>query len=428
MKRLLNYVFFLSFFQLCYIGVTKASNPNDTLKVSLNDVEQTFLNRSFLLLASQYEINANKALEMQIRLWSNPILTIDQGAYNKQTNKWFDVSSNGETAASIQQLIELAGKRNKRIAASKLATTMSQYQFYDLMRTLKYELRTSFYDLYFTSLSIAVYDKELNLLSKLLEAYQTQYKEGNIPFREITRLESLQFNLENEKAELRQKEMESRNHLMLLTGDTLAHIVIPQIDKLKINNLISLNSSYAALLDTAYTNRFDLQTTIANIELNNVQLAIEKSKQIPDLTLGINYDRSGSYIQNYNSITLAFDLPVWNHNMGNIHAAQYRIEEAKEVSEDSRLRVKADVDKAWLRLHDAENILQKSSNIVKHDNDKLIDGITSGYKEHMISLLEFLDYFENFKETSLAFYQLQNNRFNAAEELNFACGRIIINN
>lgn len=428
MKRLLVYVCFLSFLQLCIIDATKASNTNDTLKISLNDVEQNFLNKNFLLLASQYEINANQAIEMQAQLWNNPTLTIDQGAYNKQTNKWFDVSKNGETAASIQQLIELAGKRNKRIVASKLNVTMSQYQFYDLMRTLKYELRTSFYSLYFTSQSIAVYDKELNLLSKLLEAYQVQYKEGNIPFREITRLESLQFNLENEKAELELKEMDSRNHLLLLSGDTLAHIVVPQIDILKINNSIPLNSSYAALLDTAYTNRFDLQSAIANIELNNAQLAIEKSKQIPDLTLGINYDRSGSYIQNYNSVTLAFDLPIWNHNKGNIHAAQFRVEEAKEVSEDSRLRVKTEVDRAWLRLHDAEDILQKSSNTVKQDNDKLLDGITSGYKDHMISLLEFLDYFENFKETSLAFYQLQNNRFNAVEELNFACGKIMINN
>jgi len=60
------------------------------------------------------------------------------------------------------------------------------------------------------------------------------------------------------------------------------------------------------------------------------------------------------------------------------------------------------------------------------DYDKLFDGITIAYKNHTISLLEFIDYYETYKNSKNEYYQLQNNRLAAIEELNLATGTTII--
>ena len=63
----------------------------------------------------------------------------------------------------------------------------------------------------------------------------------------------------------------------------------------------------------------------------------------------------------------------------------------------------------------------------KFDNnyDKLLDGITVAYRNHTISLLEFIDYYETFKNSKNGFFNLQNNRLDAIEDLNMASGTII---
>src|SRR5205085_9407049 len=129
----------------------------------------------------------------------NPNLSIDQGAYNPINKKWFDVSKNGETAVSLQQVIILAGKRNKQINIAKINSQLALYQFYDLIRTLRYELHSSFYGLFFLRQSIVVYNKEIESLQSLIKVYTNQYQKGNIAFKELARLQALQFSLENER-------------------------------------------------------------------------------------------------------------------------------------------------------------------------------------------------------------------------------------
>src|SRR5208337_5181214 len=104
---------------IVFAGFNKAESQNnlrtDTVVLSLQDAEKLFLDKNFDLLAAKYQVKEADAAVIQAKLWANPNLSLEQGAYNPQNKKWFDVSGSGESAASLQQLIYLAGKRNKRI-------------------------------------------------------------------------------------------------------------------------------------------------------------------------------------------------------------------------------------------------------------------------------------------------------------------------
>ncbi len=405
----------------------KSPPTGDTLSLILRDAEQEFLTQNFELLAARYNVSAAEAAIIQARLWDNPTLSVDQGAYNKVTKKWFDISPGGQTAASLEQVIVLGGKRGKRIDIETINTQISQYQFYDLIRTLRHELRTSFFSLHFLRQSLSVYDMEIESLKKLIEAYTIQYKNGNIPFKELARLQALQFSLENERLELLKDASEKQSALVLLTGDTLSRPIQPVVDANALRGMDVNGLEYARLIDSALVHRHDVRMKAAQVELHEADLALQKALRIPDVTLGANWDRSGSYVQDYNSISLKVDIPIFNLNQGNIESAEYRIRESKQLLKHAELDLKNDVSRSLMQLQEVDRLYKSTSEEFGPAYARLIDGIARGYQTRAISLLEFIDFYETYKNSQIEFYRLQNKRIEALEDLNLATGKIWFN-
>jgi len=396
----------------------------DTIHITLQDAEGQFIQKNFLLLASKYQVSTADAAIIQAKLYPNPNFAIEQGVYNQDTKKWFDLSSTGETALSLQQLIILAGKRNKQIDIAKINSQISRYQFYDLIRTLRYELRSSFYGIYFLRDAIGVYDKEIESLKTLIDVYTSQYNKGNIAFKDLARLQALQFSLQNERLDLVKQATEKQLNLGLLTGDTLLRPVTPVMAN-GFNEIDISKLNYAELVDSALVNRYDLRTAHSQVELSQSNLALQKALKTPDLLLGANYDKAGNYVRNYNALSLAIDLPFWNRNQGNIRAAQFQIEANKQLQSQAELQVRNDISNAYSQLLETDKLYKTASLQFTSDYEKLLDGITKGYQNHTISLLEFIDYYETYKNSKLELNHLQNNRLDALENLNLATGTTI---
>jgi len=397
----------------------------DTIILSLQDAERLFLEKNFELLAARYQISEADAAVIQAKLWNNPTFSFEQGVYNPVTKKWFDFSETGETALSLQQIFVLAGKRSKRISNEKINSQIAKYQFYDLMRVLRHELRVSFYGLYFLQQSISVYDRELDALQTLVNANITEYRKGNVSFNELARLQSLQFNLENEKIELQKNVSENQSNLILLMGDTIARKVKPVMNVSEFDHIDPSLLTYKQLMDSGQTYRYDLKISEAQIQSEKTNLSLQKAMRVPDLTLGANYDKAGNYVQNYNSLSLSFDLPVLNQNQGNIKIAENKIEESKVRKDESELEVRSEINKAFEQVIETDRLYKSSMQKFDNNYDKLLDGITVAYRNHTISLLEFIDYYETFKNSKNGFFNLQNNRLDAIEDLNMASGTII---
>jgi cobalt-zinc-cadmium efflux system outer membrane protein len=398
----------------------------DTLSLSMQEAENLFLKNNFDLLAAKYQINEADAAVIQARLWDNPNFNFEQGAYNNDTRKWFDFSKSGESAASVQQLIYLAGKRNKKINIEKINLQIARYQFYDLIRTLRYELRTSFVGLYCLQQTLSVYYRELDPLKTLIDAYYTEYQKGNVAFKELARLQALQFSLENEKLEVMKNVYEKQTNLILLTGDSLSRSIKPVISFSSLDVINPESFNLVQLVDSGLNNRSDFKITEAQIESEKMNLSLQKAMRVPDMTIGARYDKAGSYVHNYNSLSLGFDLPIWNHNQGNIKISENKIEESKVVKNQKELEIKSDITRAYIQLIETDKLYKSSFRRFDSNFDKLFNGLADAYKNHTISLLEFIDYFETYKDSKIEYYHLLNNRFEAIESLNLAIGTTII--
>jgi cobalt-zinc-cadmium efflux system outer membrane protein len=395
----------------------------DTVSLTLGAAEKLFLQNSFQALAAKYEVDQADAAIIQAKLWPNPTLNIDQGAYNPNTKKWFDVTSTGETAISIQQEIHLAAQRNKNVRVEKITADIARSQFAEVMRGLHFQLRSAFFNLYTDRQSLAIYDLELTSLQSLLTAYNALYQNGNVPFKEVVRLQALQFSLQSERIDLLKDAAENQSNLVLLTSDTLGRPIKPIMEGDDIGLIKTDNLTFIQLLDSSYANRHDLIMANQQLLLNNANLSLQKALAVPDLYLGANYDRSGSYIENYNSLTLSIDLPLFNRNQGNIKAAKFKLEESDLQKGQAELVVKTDVEQAYAQLLETSNLYKGTVQKLNTDYDKLFTGIVQGYKERAIGLLEFLDYYEDYKDSKLAYYKLQNDLLQAAENLNYVTGK-----
>jgi cobalt-zinc-cadmium efflux system outer membrane protein len=396
----------------------------DSISLTLTEAESLFLKNNFSLIAANYKISEAEAATIQAKIWALPTLSIDQGAYNHQTKNWFSTGKDGQTAISLQQFIELGGKRKKRIAIEKINSEIAGCAFYDLMRSLRYDLRSAFYHLYYLQKANLIYNEEIEALQNLIKGFTIQYANGNISFNELTRLKTLLFSIENEKVNLTNDASTYQRTLTLLTGDTLLRKIKPVAEWENMPLFKADTYSLMQVLDTTMLHRYDVLAAQKQIKQNELNLALQKKINIPDLTLGANYDKSGSYINNYNSVSLQFDLPFWNRNKGNIRIADFQVKESQNEFIQKQMEAKTEVEKAYTNLIAVTKLVDKTKQDFTTEYEKLRSGILKGYQNRTINLLEFLDYYENFKQSQIQFYQLQNNYLDAVEEFNFSTGKI----
>ncbi|MFZ0599372.1 MAG: TolC family protein, partial [Flavobacterium sp.] len=314
--------------------------------VTLQDCESQFLKSNLFLLASQYNIDASKALTIQSKIWDNPTITAELNAYNPERNQYFDIGKQGQKAFGIEQLIYLGGKKRNEIKLSQTNEKLAELQFNDLLRTLKLQLRKSFFTVYYNTKSLETTDNQLAHIEELINSYSTQVQNGNIPLRDLVRLQSLYLNFKNERMEVVNENIEEQANLKLLLNS--AENVVPEVTKEDFNKYTkTIPFDLKTFQDDAIANRPDYLIKQKDIEANEINVKWQKSLSIPDITVGANYDqRSGAFNKEAN-LTLGIPLPLWNKNKGNIKYAQTILEQSKVEKQNFDLQLQTEITTAW---------------------------------------------------------------------------------
>ena len=404
------------------------SQQPDTLRLTLKQVEDQFLRNNLQLIIQQYNINSAQAQVITARLFQNPDFNFSNVLYNPDTKKLFDVSrANGEYAVGISQLFLTAGKRNKNIRLAKIGVQQAQYQFFDLLRTLKLTLRTDFFNIYFQQQSIKVYNTEISSLANLMVAYRQQYAKGNIAQKELLRIQSELYSLRSELANINVGIDTTQSQLKFLIRANPGSYIVPQYDSSRDSARTVLTVPYQNLLDSAYTNRTDLNLAKATLDYNNVNLSLQKANAVPDINVNVNYDKQASYIKDYTGIGIDFPLPFFNRNQGNIKAAKIAIQQSKIDVQNQQNQIANDVAIGYKVALRYEDVYKSFDPQFRSDFKHLIQEVFKNYEKRNISLLEFLDFYDSYKTNVLEFNNIELNRATSLEQLNFATGTAFFN-
>ncbi|MBW3130222.1 TolC family protein [Hymenobacter profundi] len=398
----------------------------DTAQLTLAEAEQRFTQNNLLLLAQRYNVSAAQAQILQARLWDNPTLSLEQNTYNPNTRRAFDVTRRGESIVQVQQLFAIAGRRKAAATVAQQGALVEQFNLEDLLRTLNYQLRTTFFDLYYKQQTVGTYNTEINSFQRTLTAYQNQYEKGNIALKEVIRLRAFLFDLQTERQALLSEIATQESDLRILLRESSGTYFRPTVNDSRLQALSLTGFSEEQLADTAQVARADLRARQADVEQQNQNLRLQRALAAPDLAVGYVYDRAGSYIQNYNAVTLGVAVPIFNRNQGNIRTAQAQIEQSRAQRDQQLLTVRNDVQEAWRQAQQTDALYQTATRNIS-DFSRLIQGIEQSYAKRNITIVEFLDFYESYKNNIVQLNQLRAARLRAFESLNFSVGRTVFN-
>lgn len=389
--------------------------------LTLKEAEQRFLERNLSLIAERYNIDMAQAQVLQAKLFENPVISLEQNVYNRLNGKYFDFGKEGEAVVEIEQVIHLAGQRNKQVRLEKINKEIAEYQFEEVMRTLRQELNEKFVEVYFLSKSIAIYEKEVNSLQVLLGGMKVQQEKGNISLMEISRLESMLFSLKKEKNERESDLLTTRGELNLLLNlpeDTQVQLSLDE----EVLQQLDLSQLSFADLKAIINERPDQKIARSTVNASRANLKLQKSMAFPEFSVKGNYDRVGNFINDYFAIGVSLSVPIFNRNQGNIKAARFSIQQAGVQQEYAANRADMELFTAYTSLEKATQLYQSTNMDLERNFEKLITGVNENFTRKNISLLEFIDYYQAYKETCLQLYQTEKDVFLAMEEVNTVTG------
>ncbi len=411
---------------LIFIASTKAQAQTDTLSLNFQDAEKQFLANNLELLAQKYNIEASKALIVQAKLWDNPTLSTDQNIYDGGSKKFFYHNNNlglGQVFVQLSQVFTTAGKRGKQVLVAKDNAQVQEAAFNDLMRNLRYNLQLDFSQLANLIDQAKVYQMEISSATNLVSGIQKSFDAGNTSMKDLIRLKALLFGLENDRVENSRQINDLQTELKTLLGAKETTYFTPIISDQQCQ---STGLDIPALIEQAKVNRADYLGNKYQLNSATHDLSYQKALAAPDITVGVAYDKNSSYAPNYYGLQIGLPLPFFNRNQGNIKSAEFTLKSQENTVKENELRLKNEVVSAVRQYQLTQELFSTQQATFNEQYDKLFGNMLKSFKERQIGLIEFVDFFDTYKDTKLKILQQGYNLQKAIADLNFATGTTII--
>lgn len=407
---------------LVYIALGGAATAQTAL--TLEAAEKQFLENNLFLLAEHFNIDASKAAVIQAGLWQNPYFSSEVNAFNPEGGRILDAGRSGQKIFAIEQLIFLGGKKKHEVELAKTNAEIAELHFADLLRRLRHRLRVSYFSVYYDNASVEALNRQLNNLEVLLSAHREQAQKGNVPTKDVVRLQYLLMSLRNDRIELVNDIIEERGILRLVLS--LDDDVLPEPTDEELRAYEGpLHYELDALHELAATNRPDLFIVRKSAEASQWNLRWQKAMAVPDLSLGAAYDQRGGAFNNQVGITIGMPIPILNRNQGNIKIAEAFLKQASVTIVQHELQVKSEVSTAYGKYVEASNNLSTIDDSSRQDFETVYEGVYSNFQKRNISMIEFTDFMESYRQGLYQYNRLQKAIANACEELNLVTATTI---
>ncbi|HAY3552346.1 transporter [Elizabethkingia meningoseptica] len=384
--------------------------------MTMEECEEAFRKNNLELLAQQYNINLADADIMQAKIWDLPEVTFQANAYNPEGKRFFDIGKSKN--ATIQQLIYLGGKKKNEIEFAKSNKELAQLQFSQLLADLRSQMRETYYALYFEEKKLQSVDIQLKYMNDLLEAYRVQTQKGNTSLKDEVRLQAVVINLNNDKVEINNNILQQQQSMKVLTG--LNESMLTNFGDEEANKLMAVQPLMTIddIKQKALENNADYLFSVKTIDNNKTYLKWQKSLNVPDINVGGAWSQNGGTFNNEIDFTIGIPIPLWKRNKGNVVKAQYQIEQSQKTVEMKKQQLETQLDMAYQTW---QNQYQQYFTLKPQDMDNLetvYQGILKNFRKGNISLIEFTDFTDSYRQTILQLYEMKKQIMISAEEIN----------
>jgi cobalt-zinc-cadmium efflux system outer membrane protein len=345
--------------------------------LTLGEAVHRALRFSPAVQAAQIEIDAKRAENLQAGLRPNP------GLAGEVQNVGQDEQ---QATLELSQLIELGGKRLKRIRAAELEVGVAVWDYEAARIRVASNTALAFVDVLASQSRIKMLTELLAVSEKLSSAASERVQAGAAHAVEAPRA---QIEVARAKGELTAEQAllsVAKRRLANNWGSQNAGFGSAQGELATTNHLPSPDE-----LSIYLDSNPDVARWTTEMTRRKAVTDLARATGVPDLTIGAGVSRLESGDETGAIVNLSIPIPLFNRNQGNIAAAETRIFKGHRESLLAKIDVRAVFLEAYGRLLAASEKLKALENDVLLASQGVYEATSKGYAEGKFDLLQVLD-------------------------------------
>ena len=397
-----------------------ATQTTGPVRITLDDAIQLALEHNKNLRAARTTIQQNESLEITANLRPNPVLTADaQFLPIFQPNKFTDdyINTTAQFDLGLSYLFERGKKRQHRLQAARDVTAQSRSLVADNERTLVFNVASQFVSVQLAESTLELAQKDLKSYQSTVDISEHRYKIGDLSQGDFLKikLQLLQFQSDVAQAVL------SKAQALVGLRQLVGYESVPaDFDVTGDFEYKPVTMKFEDLEAKALAERPDLRAARQGVTAAQSAYLLAKANGKVDVTGTFNYDHisdtsTGSFFAN-------FQIPIFNHNQGEIARTGFVITQAQELSNAASEQVMSDVSDAYEGVHAADLVVTLYIGGYLDEARLSRDISEYAYKRGATSLLDFLDAERTYRATELAYRQSLATYLVAVEQLREAVG------
>jgi len=331
-------------------GKSKVDLAEPTGELSLRGALALALGRSPELASFAWGVREAEAEQLQASLPPNPELETEFENFGGSGE--FRSTRSLETTIALSQLIELGGKRAKRMKLAQADSRLAGWKY----ETKRLGVLTGVTRRFISALAIQkkleLADEDLKLASAGLDAVSKEMDAGKASLVakskasvEVAtgkiRAARIRRSLTSAKCELAATWGGTRPQFTRLLGDLGDITAIPPAEKLTAH--LAQNP--------------ELASWAAELQKRQAALDLARAGAIPDVTAGVGYRHTRETDDNDHAIVagVSIPLPVFDRNQGEIRKARYSLLRAKAQRRAAEVKLHTEFEKAYQTLASAHS-------------------------------------------------------------------------
>ena len=348
------------------------------------------------LAASSYETRVRDAKVLQAGLKPNPRVSVEVENFGGTGDA--SGSESTETTITLSQLIPLGGKISKRVHVAGLDRDMSAWDYETKRMSVMTEVARRFVFVLVAQENLKIAREQVSLAEEVFDVSNKRFKAGDTSIVDKTRSEAV---LATSRIELRKagyRLTAARQALAAIWGSPQ-----PKFDRVG-GNLYGLGQIPDWNLLASWVSRNpDLARWATEMSKRWAQLRLEKSRSIPDLTVGFGVRRinqleqqmeRGGRVPVPNDTALVAELslpiPAFDRNQGNVLAAHTGIAKGEQERRAAWIRVQTALSQSYTDVLSAHAEASAIRDEVIPRLQSAFEGVRSGYWHGKIGYLDLL--------------------------------------
>ena len=376
----LNILATLTFLMLAHQNLAFAENSNTQITLQQATALALQANPTVVIFLRKRDIESGQTVQAAAR--PNPTLS----------GQIEDLRSQNRIATiAISQQLETAGKRDKRIAAADISAAIADIDVEIAQADITAKVYAAFYQVLAAQQAQVLALELLSISTQSKETTAKRVLAGKISPVETTKAKVAEAGLKIDLANANQQLATAKQQLASLWAKGLQvqeqsdYLAVGELEK--ISSLPSLSDLIAQLPESPR-----LKKAALAVSQKQSLVAIEQSKQTPDLTLSLGARRNeelGGITQAI--IGLSIPIPIFDQNQGNLQSAQSReLQSADEkivLENQSKTDLTNIYSKRQLQIEAADMYIQD----ILPGAQSAYEAARKGFEFGKFSFLEVLD-------------------------------------